>query len=432
MNSSNMMLIVTAEIALLLLIVCIVLALQNRSLRRLIAQMRAKGQDLLKELKQAKLDLQNAQQQEPPPAEDEDEDDSATSYLAFIEQQIETTRDHHKTLKSGQDIVLDIAPEAPLAHRTPALRHAMLLAEKNALGLGKTREVLNWEELGKRYETIFSFYEDFPEDNSGDSAELELIQTELKNAQKRISNLEKFKKLYFELEKKWEESKQEAQSCFEELSSMTAGLENGEAVQSALVNYHQSYNDFAGLIDSGIDGAAAAASNTTSEALDASAEVKQLRAVAADQHRIIEGLQKQLMSASTDEERNNVVDSLQSELQKQMRFAQESEACIQLLEDELSTAHSEIGAMRAKLSTLPEIKTDYIDLRRQYDELEMKFHAGITENRKLQKKLQSAENSQPSNNASAEEASRLRMELAEISGKYSDLEEQFLDLKMKQ
>jgi len=100
MNSSNMMLIVTAEIALLLLIVCIVLAL--------------------------------------------DEDDSATSYLAFIEQQIETTRDHHKTLKSGQDIVLDIAPEAPLAHRTPALRHAMLLAEKNALGLGKTREVLNW------------------------------------------------------------------------------------------------------------------------------------------------------------------------------------------------------------------------------------------------------------------------------------------------
>lgn len=431
MNSSNMMLIVAAEIALLLLVICIFLVVQNRSLRQLIAQMKEKAQGLIKELKQAKLDTQHLQQESS--AQVEDNSHPQSSYLDFIEEQIELTRNHHSNLNSSQDIVLDIAPEAPLVHRTPALRHAMLLAEKNAIGLIQNNESPDWEELGKRYETIFNFYEDFSEEaGDNNSGEAEAIKAELENAQKRVANLEKFKKLYFELEEKWEDSKKEAESHFEHLTSMTENLENGEAVHSALQKYHQSYNDFADILETGIDTPDILATNTKSNALGVAAEVKQLRAVAADQHRIIEGLQKQLMSASTDDERHNAVAGLQSELQKQMRFAKESETCIQLLEDELNSAHVEIDAMRSKLSKLPEIKSDYIDLRRQYDELEMKYHAGITENRKLQKKLQSSNNSQASDAASAAEAARLRMELAEVAAKYNDLEEKFLDLKLQQ
>lgn len=436
MNSSNLLLIVFAELAALLLVVSIFLGVQNHSLRRLVAQLKDKAQGILGELKQAKLEAKAAQKALTEQAAVDDT--PPPNYLELLEEQIELTRTHHSSLNSGQDIVLDIAPESPLVHRTPALRHAMLLAEKNALAQIQNGEAPDWDELAKRYETIFNFYEDFqgaentPEAGA-DSAELEAVQTELENAKKRVSNLEKFKQLYFDLEEKWQNSKAEAQTHFENLTSITSNLENGEEVQNALQDYHQSYNDFSTMLEQGIEaGTTVADAENKSDALDAALEIKKLRAVASDQHKIIEGLQKQLMSAKTEDERHNVVVDLQGELQKQMRFVQESETCIQLLEDELNTAHSDIEVLKAKVNQLPEVKADYIDLRRQYDEMETKYHLHISENRKLQKKLQAASSSSTDNSASAAEAARLRKELAEASSKYNELEEKYLDLKMNQ
>lgn len=434
MNSSNLVLIVFAELVVLLLVICAVLVVQNRSLRKLVSQLKEKAQGILKELKQAKqANLSAASSAETP----ETDPAPGVSYLDYLEQQIEVTREYHAELNSGQDIALDLAPESPLIHRAPALRHAVLLAEKNALAKIQNHEAPDWKELGKSYETIFNFYEEFTEaaeaSESVSAEELEQLQVELDNARKRVNNLEKFKKLYFDLEEKWHSSQKEAKSHLDNLTSMTAEIENGDALQEALQNYHQSYDGFSDLLEAGVDGTqqqpegSEGSEGSRSEALDSAAEIKKLRAVAADQHKIISKLQQQLLNAKTEDERHNVVVNLQSELQKQTRFVKESETCIQLLEDELQAAQREIDASKSKLAQLPEIKSDYIDLRNQYEELELKYHANITENRKLQKKLQAA----GSVKENAAEEAKLRKQLAEISSKYNELEEKFLDLKMQ-
>lgn len=432
MNTSNLLLIGVIEVAVLLFVLSFFLIIQNRSLRKLVAQLKEKAQELVKEIKRARAStvptaLETSQTEAAP----------AKSYLSYIDEQIEYTRLHHGTLDASQDIALDISPDTPLPLRAAALRHAILLAEKEAFSQTLANEEPDWYSLRSKYEQIFSFYEDFSETADapeGDDEELESLRSELSNARNRVNNLEKFKKLYFNLEEKWDNTKADAETKYNNLSDIASKMDDSGELNQALDDYHAGYNEVTVILDQGIDDESfiKSASGASSEA---ASEVKHLRAVAADQHKIIEGLQKRLLSASTEEERNEIVSGLQDELTKQMRFVQESETCIQLLEDELQNAMADVEQLKSRLNHLPQIKSEIISLRKAADAQEIKYHRVVTENKKLQKRLREAGNeTQPLKkaNSNPEETKRLRKELNEMSAKYNELEEKFLDLKLEQ
>ena len=70
-------------------------------------------------------------------------------------------------------------------------------------------------------------------------------------------------------------------------------------------------------------------------------------------------------------------------------------------------------------------------MRKYGDELELKYHSALSENRMLQKQLKElVANSGSSVND--EEASRLKKELSGLIERYNELEERYLDLKMQQ
>jgi len=393
MISTNVLLIASAEFALLLLVVCVVLVIQNRSLRKMVNQLKEKARDVISELKATKRTLAEADKAEPETAE-------SLSYVDYVERALNETVEHHGSLNSNQPIALDIEPGTPLPHRTAALRHAIMLAEKDAFGRS---EVNN---------------ENFDE-----------IHTELQNAKKRISNLEKFKQLYFDLEEQWKNSQENAQHAFNNLTTLASGLDESGKLGHALDEYQSSYDGLSTLFHKASGNDSLVLGST--ESSGASEEVKQLRNVAADQHRIIQGLQKQLMNANTDSERESVVNGLQTELQKQARFIQESETCIQLLEDELSTTCHELEQLRTKSNQVPELKTELVNLRKQSDELELKYHTTLSENRKLQKQMKE-HSSGASPKGSNDDSVKLKKELSDLVERYSDLEERFLDLKMQQ
>jgi len=415
MNSSNIFLIIAAEIALLLLVVCIFLGVQNRSLKKLIEQLKGKAKSLLDEVKKLKQEAKN--QSEGAAGAD------SSSYLNYVEEKLAETIEHHGTLNSNQPIALDIEPGSPLPHRTAALRHAIMLAEKDAYSEGDS---VNWRVLRERYDHIFSFYEDFQTENTNNSAEFDELHSELQSAKKRISNLEKFKQLYFDLEEQWNNSKADAAHALNNLSVIASEMDETGQFNQALDDYHASYDGVSALFD---------ANSTTQvviepgEGLEVSEEVKQLRSVAADQHRIIQGLRDQLMNANNDSEREHLVNDLQNELQKQARFIQESETCIQLLEDELNGALSELEQLKAKNNQLPRLKTELVSLRKESDALELKYHNVVSDNRRLQKQMKEFAAAKPA--ADAGEASKLKKQLSALADRYNDLEERFLDLKMQ-
>ena len=433
MNTSLVALIVAVEIALLLFVACIVLFRQNRSLKQLVDTLKSRAQSLMQELKSARKAPAQSAPLPPPVAIETAEAPASRTYLDYVNEQLSLTLDYHASLNSNQDIALDLDPASPLPFRAAALRHAVLLAESEAVDPSSLEP--DWRSLRNRYDQLFRFNEEYAinegEEEPADTPELSTLRTELDNALKRMSNLEKYKTLYFKLEEQWEASKQEVQTRYADLSNMAARIDDGGEIEKALTAYHASYGTMTQILQEGIDqvNKPAVTSGEIGEN-DNLQEVRRLRAVAADQHRIIEGLQKRLRDANSTEERAKVVESLQDELQKQMRFVQESETCIQLLEDELNLANAELDNLRSKSARFTQVKADMIDLRKQFDSLEIKHHSTITENRKLQKRLQEA--SRNAKSGSDQEAIKLRKELAEMQARYNELEERFLDLKLQQ
>ena len=424
MDSSNILLIVSAEVAVVLLLICLFLAVQNRSLRNLVAQLKSKAQELVQEIKKSRANTSKPQQAETV--------ESTLSYLDYIETQIQHTLQHHESLNSNQDIALDIEPGTPLPHRTASLRHALLLAEKECFSQIDSKSEPNWRNLRSRYDQIFSFLEDFPSETeeAPSNEELQTVQTELENARKRVKNLEKFKNLYFDIEEKFKESQKNAQNKYEDLSSMASELDSSGKLNNALSDYHSSYNSISNTLDQGIEGLSQNDSLTPHGSQN-SGEIEHLRNVAADQHRIISELERQLRDASSEEERTQIVEGLQTELQKQLRFVQESETCIQLLEDELNIALRDAEQVKSRLNQLPQLKSELHSLRKQHDQVDLKNHTLISENRKLQKRIKEF-GSAPKTSVDGGDAAKLRKELNDMEGRYNELEEKFLDLKLQQ
>ncbi len=424
MQFDNIALIAILEGAAVLLVFCVILLVQNRSLRGLVKKLQARLAQMVEDLKRAKA--------APPKPATPEKAITCKSFLDYVDEHIDITRDHHSSLDPDRDIVLDLAPDTDLPRRAASLRYAMLLAEKEAIQSAMDQsENINWSLLRAKYQQIFDFYEDYlPEPEEGaDSSEVDALNQELTNAKKRINNLEKFKALYFDLEEQWEASKKQAKAHFDDLSAMASEIESGEKFESALESYHAAYNNIDGLIQQGIGDPETIIETVKITDQETAGELRQLRIVASDQHKIITQLQDKLDNANTDEERQQIVEGLKGELDKQKRFMQESETCIQLMEDELNNAHRELDQLKGRLKALPTIKTQMQDLRKQKDEYELKVYALTSENRKMKKQMKEDKGGVVVDGG---EAAKLKKELGDLETRYANLEEKYLDLKLNQ
>lgn len=79
-------------------------------------------------------------------------------------------------------------------------------------------------------------------------------------------------------------------------------------------------------------------------------ELQNLRSLAADQHRLIGQLQKQVRAAESAEQKEQVIQDLKAQLQQHLRYMKESETCVALLERELAevqTQHNHLAHLQA-------------------------------------------------------------------------------------
>ena len=419
MEVSSLVFIAAVEVGALLALLCGFLLLKNRSLRKLISRLQERLEKLIQDLRRAR-DQRSGGLKKP------------KTYRGFVELELEATQAHHKSLHPEQDIVLDIDPSVPLPRRAAALRHAILSIELEASPTN-TEEPTNWHQMNRKYEQLFSFQQDYaPADElvvEGQSEEVEMLNEELKAAKKRVDSLEKFRTLYLELEERWQECQNSAKGQFDELSGMVARIDDAsqsESLMGALDAYQSTYSAMAQFIS---DSTEQQPEMEPRYAGDSSGEVRQLRAVAADQHRIIAELQRKLASAESDAQLSEAVDELKAQLDKQMRFVQESEACIQLMEEELHTANKELELMKARQSAIPQLKAELKELRDACENYETQVYTLRASNQRLSRDMKKLK-SQTADRGPGGDSQKLKKQLLEMEAKYADLEEKFLDLKL--
>jgi DNA repair exonuclease SbcCD ATPase subunit len=432
MQVSNFVLFGAIETLFILLMLSIGLLFYTRNLKGVIKGLQDKLSKLLGDLKESKAAVRDMQT----------EMDPANAYQNQINDQLQATREYHLTLGANQDIALDLNTEVPLDRQVAAFRHAMLIAEKEALHASED-ENPNWAVLQSKLSQLIQFYqasETASDESSEQIGELNQLQEELNASKKRVDNLEKFKKLFFDMESKWSEAKDKANDYHQELSSMAGDVADPEGFNNALNNYHKVYDDISDVIHSASGGSTR--TNTVEITRDdpqAQSEIRKLRSVAADQHKIIAELERKLQSAETVEQKDSVIQELSDQLQRQTRFVQESETCIQLLEEELNHALEQLAQMGHpdhKTSGAND-NTDNNDKEQENQKLRSMVQKFSSESQGMLQKINELEQVnqqlqiQPSSGNSAEELQVAQQELLNLQTQYAELEEHYLELKMK-
>jgi hypothetical protein len=417
MQVPNAIIFVAAEIIIVLLVCAVIFFVHTRKLKSLVRRQQEKLLALLEA------------QSKPTPA-------SAPSpnYKSYLNDELDATSAQFAAFSPDQDIALELPLDSPLLQRILALRYAFLRAEE----LGTT------EDRGtSEYWSIFQqALEPLLTSPQGDSnAELE---AELETAKKRIENLEKFKRLFFDMEKQWAAAQANAQDYYSQLLALSEGVHDRAAFNNVLESYHGVYDSIQQNITQVIQNPDSfnqhKTINITRQDPRAAEEIVKLRNVAADQHRIISDLQRKLMSAATAEEKELVIQELQQQLQRQIRFVTESETCIQLLEDELAKAHEEISIQERSLdetSALSEenqqIKNALHSFTLESKDLVSSINQLEDENDSLKQNMRTTPttiNSQSIPSESAPEVKKIQAELSDLKKQYAELEERYLDLKL--
>lgn len=439
MLNTDLLVYIVGELAVLLLLVTLFLLLHVKKLKALINKLESKIQALRQSLGVAKKGTREALEQLA-----ERDKIKPKLYIDYIDQQIEGTRDHHQGLNPDRDIVLDITQDAPMARQIASLRHALLIAEKEA-GYAGEDGAPSWDVLQSKFQQIIEFYQQSSEQEVAD----EQLQTddsqELEGLKKRVANLEGFKKLFFDMESKWENAKKQAEEYHEQLLALGIQIGGGEQFQDLMGKYANAFNEVGELIESASDSPESSSTvidNRTSSVgklvIANQEEMQRLRNMAVDQHKVISELKKQLMNSSSPQEQQEVLEELTDQLERQQRFLKEAETCSQLLEDELTRALEENQQLRAaaddgspedleKLESLVTelseqsrgMLTTIAELEKENSELQEQFKSGGASeegaaSEELQEKLNSAQ-----------------QELLNLQTQHIELEERYLELKMK-
>lgn len=423
MQVPTLVLAVAIEIYLLLFIAIALLIVYAFKQKKLLRRQQAKLLDLIEIIK----------------TESSPEEPTGKNYKQLIIDQLELTQDRFALIAPGSDIS-DVEPsDLPINQRIVALRYAFLRAEE----LGTTEVPGSegyWDVFRQTLEPLLQSATgdilDLPVEESRNTASSE----ELEMYKKRVENLEKFKKLFFDLEKRWNEAQAQAQDYYNELHAMADGVEDRERYEMLLSQYGNSYNQ----INQHMSDANAALNGQSPENKTiniirqdprAAEEIMKLRNVAADQYRIISSLQRKLESAVTTEEKDTVIRELEQQLQRQIRFVQESDTCIQLLEEELIKANEKIAEQEGIIDneqqreeetqrikeTLEHFTQESKDLLGNLEDLER-------ENDQLRNNLERTDTEALATPANLQQ---IQSEFAELRKQYTELEEKYLELKFK-
>lgn len=466
MQISNFVLFGAIELFLVLICLSIYLLLHARSLKKLIKRLQEKLEEVITDVKHSRKEAKQARAQLT-------NNTPANAAREFIADQLEITRDHHDSLEAGQNIALDLALDNPLPRRTAALRHAFLIAEKEALHSSKDGKP-NWTTLETKLDQLIQFFNFKPngenaketEAPAGDPEALVQLQQELEANQKRIENLEKFKKLFFDMEDQWRAAKKQAEDYHAQLSSMAGEVSDQGAFEGILENYNQVYNSIGQTIEVAAQEAGGGAPDrkpSTGDTIIVEGsskrnistieitktdpqtlkELKQLRSVASDQHKIIAELQRKLSSSSSAEEKANMVADLSEQLKRQTLFLKESETCLQLLEDELGRAMQEASDLREQLESsdselekLPKLQALVQQFSSESKDMLDKISDLERENEQLLAQGSFSDSGESGESAQftsalADGTAELQQQLLDAQSQYAELEERYLDLKMQ-
>lgn len=358
--NSDMLLYATAELAVMLLCICVFLFFHITHLKKLIRRLEAKVLELRQTIVNTKQNAKSKIQEIKNSIEEK-------SYLDYIEQQIESTRDHHASQSPDRDIVLDLDTDIPEERQIAALRHAFLVMEKEAQYASEDDAQAVWPVIRTKLQQIIHFYRTAFQ-GGGESAVAaepdEMLLHELQNYKQRVENLDKFKKLFFEMEKQWNAARKEAEKYRAQLLDMTQGMENFGAIEAVLDQYTNAYSDLQDHIEVGADLAEGGTGERrqkresgatvvderkpleTKVIITHHEEISRLRKMMVDQHNIIAGLKQKLRGSDVIEDKLAAVEQLSRELDKQERMMRESETCIKLLEDEVAETHRQMQQLQ--------------------------------------------------------------------------------------
>lgn len=406
MQVSSTYLIVAAELYLLLFIGLLVLFFYSRKQKKLIQRQQKKLLDVIKEIRAT-----NSQPIKPL---------IEKGYKFHINQQLETTQKRFSNISPDGDITTT-QPDDSLEQKILALRYEFLRSEE----LGTTEDTGSDKYWGIFQQTLEPLLQ------KSDTN----LKDELDIYKKRVENLEQFKKLFFELEAQWNNAQNNSENCHAQLLAMTNQVQDPEAYALLLQNYQDALGHFsqavqqtAKLVDDDPK-----TINIIRQDPRAAEEIIKLRNVAADQYRIIHNLQRKLEEVTSEEEKALVIHELEQQLQRQIRFVQESDTCIQLLEDELNKAHEKIIEQEELIDNAhktdeenSQIKDALHDFTLESRDLLENMESLEEENLQLKKQLESL-----MENKASPENTDAQIALIQLQKEYAELEERYLASKLK-
>lgn len=362
----------------------------------------------------------------------------AKPYKQFVYEQLELTQDRFNLLAPRSDIAAIQPSDGPLNQRIVALRYAFLRAEELGTTAIQGSEGY-WDIFQQTLEPLLQLDPEPALDTMAE-ANPNIDSDELETYKKRVENLEKFKKLFFDLEKRWNEAQANAQGYYNELYAMADGIEDKERYEYLLGQYGESFNGMSEHIystSSAITGQPVENKtiNIIRQDPRAAEEIMKLRNVAADQYRVISSLQRKLEEAVTAEEKDLVIKELEQQLERQRRFVQESDTCVQLLEDELNKANEKIAQQEELIDSdhhLEEenqrIKETLHSFTRESKDLLVNLEELEKENDQLKTDL---EQQQPESDQEPANMQQFQSEISALRKQYAELEEKYLELKFK-
>ena len=251
-------------------------------------------------------------------------------FAGHLEQQIAATRERHLGLQPDRDIVLDIAADAPRERQALALRHALLIAEKAAWEASDD-DGFAWAVLDTRLGAIIDFYQ-----RRGPAPAADTVAA--------VGD-----------------------------AKSTAAVANGATASGSPTG------------DGGVELPVVALQRVIVN----QDEVNRLRNMAVDQHKVILQLKKQLAEAQSIEQKDAAIAELQTQLDRQARFLQESDTCIRLLEEELQRALESQHQQQTPgdSADVQELQQLVVDLTRESREMLSAITVLEEENRRLQAQL---------------------------------------------
>lgn len=270
--------------------------------------------------------------------------------------------------------------------------------------------------------------------------DVEALRKALSDSQRRVENLEQFKTLFFELEEKWQDAQNQAQEYHLQISDLASELDQKDAFDNLLQGYQAAYQDFSNSFQQS-DTQQPGQQTIEAEAppFQATEELERLKSIANNQHNLISELQQRLAVAYSAADKEALINDLKTQLDQQLRYLNESETCVKLMERELNDAHNDITRLKSHLTSrdhqLRHDKEENHDMRHKLARMEAeRDQKNLTiqrlkqESEQLVLQMQTSEDNQSKNQTNTGEAQK---ELDQLQGQYASLEHRYTELESK-